>query len=163
MSVSSNELKTLTQNSPSTPTNILVLGYKSSIIIYPCSSIYSCKLFYLFYLENVSNVLTMFSLCLCTGLKAKPVRETPSHKRQNSKIHAIAQKKTTDRVRTQPDILLVSLVVSVQMKRSCSSSDPVERSGSSCPLGKRCLGASNLRIYLGRKRLAPPPEWSISQ
>ena len=64
-------------------------------------------------------------------LKAKPVRYSKSQvqfnrKKEKNKIHGIVQKKTTDRVRIQPDTLLVVL-----LKWSCWSSNPVEKSVSS--------------------------------
>ena len=44
---------------------------------------------------------------------------TQLKKEKNYEIHAVAQKKTTDKVRTQPDTSLIRVVVSVQMKWPC--------------------------------------------
>ena len=48
--------------------------------------------------------------------QSKSEIQLKKEREKNYEIHVIVQKKTTDKVRTQPDTLLVSVVVSVQMK-----------------------------------------------
>ena len=50
--------------------------------------------------------------------QSKSETQLKKEKEKNNKIHAIVQKKTTDRARTQPDTVLGSMVVSVEMKRT---------------------------------------------